>query len=311
MPDWSTELWLREYLSPHDVYMHGVTNVLAKTCTEFQAMWIIETRTFGKALLLDGKWQSCTADEYLYHEALVHVPALVHAGPRNVLILGGGEGATAREILRWNTVERVVMIDIDREVVAACKQYLRDMHQGAFDDPRLEVIIADAREYLERSGKDFDLVISDLSEPVEDGPSYRLFTREHIQDIKSVLTEGGVFGMQAGSLSHHEMHLHARLARTVQSVFPEVVSYQVAVPSFATPWGFLVARDGRLDTRPDPAAVDSTLEDHVDGRLRLIDGSTYLGLLQTQRPIRDAIAARSDIYTRDDPPILEDLAGRS
>ena len=316
MDDNSTALWLREHLSAHDSYIHGIRRVLLQTRTRYQDMWLVDTHTFGRALLLDGKWQSCTADEHLYHEPLVHVPALVAAlagqAPRRVLILGGGEGATAREILRWRSVERVVMVDIDGEVVDACRTHLEEMHQGAFDDPRVELVIGDALTYLAETDPVWDLVISDLSEPVEDGPSYPLFTREHFQDVSRVLAPGGVFVLQAGSLSHHELYLHARLARTVSAVFDHVVSYQSAVPSFATPWGYLVARSGAaIDTLPDPAAVDAILAAQLTQPARMMDGATYVSLLQTQGHIRRAIEAETRIYTRDDPPKLPDLARAS
>ena len=111
--DTQVNFWMYEYISPWDRYAHGVTRLLDHRKTAFQEMVIIETGAYGKGLVLDGKWQSCTGDEFLYHEPLVHPAMLQHGAPRRVLILGGGEGATAREVLRWKSVQRVVMIDID------------------------------------------------------------------------------------------------------------------------------------------------------------------------------------------------------
>nr|CAI78837.1 spermidine synthase [uncultured bacterium] len=170
--------WICEYLSPWDVYAHGVAKTLVHRKTKFQEMHIIETGTFGKALILDGFWQSCTGDEFLYHEPLVHPAMLLHGRPRRVLVLGGAEGAAVREVLRWKSVEQVVMVDIDGEVVEACRQHLPEMHQGACDDPRVEVRIQDALVYLDETRSTFDVIISDLSDPIEDGPSFKLFTRE-------------------------------------------------------------------------------------------------------------------------------------
>ena len=129
-----TDFWVSEHITPWDIYSHGIIDVLTHKKTAYQEMYIVETGVYGKALVLDGKWQSCTGDEFLYHEPLVHPAMIFHGGPRKVLILGGGEGATAREVLRWKSVEKVVMIDIDGEVVEACKQYLPEMHQNVFDD---------------------------------------------------------------------------------------------------------------------------------------------------------------------------------
>jgi spermidine synthase len=296
------DLWLAEYITPWDVYQHGVTEVLASQRTAFQAMQIVETGAYGKALVLDGKWQSCTGDEFLYHEPLVHPAMIMHGAPRAVLVLGGGEGATIREVLRWKSVERVVMVDIDGEVVQACIEHLPEMHQGAFDDPRVELVIGDALEYLDGTQDRWDLVISDLSDPIEAGPSFKLFTRQYFEKIKPVVSEGGFFVVQAGSLSPAELGLHARLARTVEAVFPHVRSYGSHVPTYASPWGFLVASEREIDHRIDPEEVDHLLAEMTTGGLRFLDGETLLGVMQTPAHIRRAISEETRVYTLDEPP---------
>lgn len=184
-------LWITEHISPYDIYQHGVVEVLVTKRTAFQEMCIVETGTYGKALVLDGKWQSCTVDEFLYHEPLVHPACVNHGDPRTVLILGGGEGATVREVLKWNSVQKVVTVDIDGEVVEACKRHLPEMHQGAWDDPRTELIIGDALDYLDRTEPQWDVIISDLSDPIEEGPSFKLFTKEHFEKCRRALGPGG------------------------------------------------------------------------------------------------------------------------
>lgn len=116
---------------------------------------------------------------------------IFHGSPSKVLVLGGGEGATIREVLRWLTVEQVAMIDIDGEVVEACRQHLPEMHANAFDDPRLKLVIGDALEFLDTSSQIWDVVISDLSDPIEEGPSFQLFTKEYFEKILQVLTPEG------------------------------------------------------------------------------------------------------------------------
>ncbi len=214
-----TAFWVNEYITPWDFYAHGITNVLAYRKTAFQEMHIVETGAYGKALVLDGKWQSCTGDEFLYHEPLVHPGMLLQGDPKAVLILGGGEGATAREILRWKNVQKCVMIDIDKEVVVACREHLADMHQGVFDDPRLEVVIDDALHFLDATDTKWDVIISDLSDPIEDGPSFKLFTKEYFAKAKKVLAPGGAFVLQAGPVAPMELGMHARLVKTMEAVF--------------------------------------------------------------------------------------------
>ena len=300
--DLKSDLWVYEYVTPWDYYAHGVTNMLRYARTEFQEMMIVETGAYGKALVLDGKWQSCTGDEFLYHEPLVQPALLQRAPARNVLILGGGEGATAREVLRWNSVKRVVMIDIDRQVVDACREHLPEMHQGAFDDPRLEVVIADALEYLDQTDHDWDVIISDLSDPIEEGPSFKLFTREYFEKTRASLTGGGVLVVQAGPVAPVEMHLHCRLASTLHSVFKHTASLTTYVPTYVSPWSFVLASDAPLDTTPNPVRIDDTLREHTRGGLRMIDGQALLGCYLLPKHLRAAIERESEVYTLAKPP---------
>jgi spermidine synthase len=296
------EFWLHEYITPWDFYAHGVTRTLAYRKTKFQEMYIVETGAYGRALVLDGKWQSCTGDEFLYHEPLVHPAMLLHGSPRRVLILGGGEGATARETLRWKSVEHVTMIDIDGEVVQACREHLSEMHQGIFDDARLEVVIADALEYLDQTTRTFDVVISDLSDPIEEGPSFRLFTKEYFEEVRRVLTPDGVFVVQAGPVAPAELRLHCRLASTLRAVFPHTASLTTYVPTYGSPWGFIIAAARPINTRPDPAETDRVLAEKTTGGLRMLDGVTLLGLYQLPKHLRQAIAEERQVYTLAEPP---------
>ena len=295
-------LWIREQITPWDYYGHGVTRMIVSTRTKFQEMLIVETGAYGKSLVLDGKWQSCTGDEFLYHEPLVQPAMIAHGGPRRVLILGGGEGATAREVLRWKTVERAVMIDIDGEVVDACREHLAEMHCGAFDDPRLEVVIADALHYLDHSADEWDVIISDLSDPIEEGPSFKLFTREYFQKCRSTLAADGVFVLQAGPVGPIEMGMHARLASTMRAVFDHVVSYASHIPSYASPWGFLLGSANAVDICPAPAATDALLADNTRGGLRMLDGVSLLGLYHLPKNLRNAVAEETEVYTLTQPP---------
>ncbi len=296
------DLWINEYISPWDIYTHGVTKILAYQKTPFQEMYIVETGAFGKGLVLDGKWQSCTVDEFIYHEALVHPGLIAHQNPRSVLVLGGGEGATIREILRWQTVEKVTMIDIDGDVVEACRKHLPEMHQNAFEDPRVELIIADALKILDTTTQTWDIIISDLSDPIESGPSFALFTKEYFAKLKQVLNPGGYVMVQAGPISPPEVKDHARLVNTLKAVFGQVISLSAPTPSYGRPWGFALCSDVEIDLRPQPESIDKLLSDKTSGGCRFIDGTTLLGILQTPLYIRQAIATETIVYTLSEPP---------
>jgi len=296
------DLWINEYITPWDIYSHGITQILAYKKTAYQEMYVVESGAYGKALVLDGKWQSCTGDEFIYHEALVQPAMLTHQSPKTVLILGGGEGATTREILRWKTIERVMMIDIDGEVVEACKEHLPEMHQNTFDDPRLELVVADALQVLDTTSDRWDIIISDLSDPIEEGPSFPLFTKEYFEKLQRVLAPGGFVVVQSGPVAPPFVMYHARLVNTLKTVFANVRSYCAPTPSYGSPWGFTLCSNQTINTQPDQSAVDQLLAEKTTGGLRLIDGMTLLGMLQTPLYIRQAIETHQEIYTLKEPP---------
>lgn len=296
-------LWISEQKSPWDIYAHGITKIWVHKKTAYQEMYIVSSGIYGKSLVLDGKWQSSVGDEFLYHEPLVHPAMLLQGSPRRVLVLGGGEGATIRETLRWHSVETVVMVDIDGEVVEACREYLPEIHQNAFDDPRTELVIGDALQYIDKQPADqWDVIISDLSDPVEEGPSFQLFTHEYFSEIHRILAPDGVFVVQAGSVAPLNIELYARLACTLKRTFPYTFPYSSAIPSYGEPWGFIVGSANPIDRRPDPGTIDRILAEKTTGGFRLIDGETFLGMAQIPLYIRRAIAAETRIYTMAEPP---------
>jgi len=156
--------WFSDYISPDLTMLHSIKERIYSGRSKFQSIDIVNTGSFGICLILDGKIQSSEADEFIYHEALVHPAMITHPQPERVFIAGGGEGATLREVLAHKTVKRAVMVDIDEEVVSLCRRFLPSWHQNAFDDPRAELHFVDAREYLDESSDKFDVIIIDLAD---------------------------------------------------------------------------------------------------------------------------------------------------
>jgi len=297
-----TDFWITDSTTPGAGYRYAISEVLVWKRTRFQDLAIVDTPAFGKALLLDGNWQSSVSDEFLYHEPLVQPAMLYHGKPRKAVILGGGEGATLREVLRWKSVDRAVMVDLDGEVVEACREHLPEMHQGAFGDLRAELVIGDARDWLESTEEKFDVVISDLSEPLEHGPAYELFTKEYFLKIREILSLDGYLALQAGSVAPQEIQLFARVCNTVAAVFEHARPYASAIPSFAVPWGFVLASAKSLDSLPTPEQIDHSIEQSIDGPLRMLDGVALHGLFMVSAHVRQAVAGESRVYTLAEPP---------
>lgn len=295
------EHWISEAFTPGDVWQHLVTKVFVQKQTEFQELMVVDSPVYGRALVLDQRWQTCTGDEFLYHEPIVHSPLIMHGNPRRVLIAGGADGGAIREALKWNSVETVVLVDIDGEAVEACRQHLPEIHQHAFDDPRVRVEIADAFDFVQNA-RDFDVIIADLTDPIESGPAYKLFTREFFLGCKRALAPGGYFINQAGSMSPPLAGPLARVAKTIASVFAEICVVCANVPTYGSQWGFVLASDVSIDDRPVPETIDAKLSEAVDGALRMFDGRAFLGLLQSPKYIRDMIERESTVYTLANPP---------
>ena len=170
--------------------------VIEKEKTKLQELTIFENERFGLVLALDGVVQTTTADEFVYHEMLAHVPLIAHGNAQQVLIVGGGDGGILREVIRHKNVKRVVMVEIDSSVVEFSKQHLPTLSNGAFEDPRLELIITDGAEYVKNTEERFDVIICDSTDPI--GPGEILFTQEFYGNCKRILHDKGVLANQNG-----------------------------------------------------------------------------------------------------------------
>ncbi len=283
--------WIAEQSDGDEVYLFAVSRTITMIKTAIQDVQIVETPAYGKMLVLDGLVQSSEDDEHVYHEALVHPGMIAHPNPKTALIIGGGEGATLREILRYHSIERVTMVDIDGELVEACKTHLPEWHQGSFDDPRTEVVIGDGRAYLETTERTFDIVICDITDFLDHGPAMRLYTREFYELIASRLSPDGVLIVQALETAISDDEEHAMLVRTIGEAFPIVRSHLTFVPSFGFPWGFITASPTVDASRLTPAEVDQRIADRLTSELRSYDGITHVGMFSLTKDLRTALTA--------------------
>ncbi len=295
--------WFIEYTSPEEGHLHGIRMIHYASQTKYQRMEIMDTGSYGRCLVLDGKMQSSLTDEFIYHEALVHPALLTHPNPRRVFIVGGGEGATLREVLRHKSVEYCMMVDIDREVVEKSKELLPEWHQGAFDDPRTDLRFMDARKYLEETSDSYDAIIIDISEPVEEGPAYLLFTREFYEIVKERLSPEGVISLQAGTTALHQLLNFTAVNSTLNSVFPVVAPYQATIPSFGLPWGFTLASKKNDPRTFAPAHLEDLIAKRIKGQNRYYDGITNQGMFLLPKHIRKAMAAETKII-EDNAPLF-------
>ncbi len=187
--------WYTETLHQDWQQRFPVTREIYRQKTDFQDLVIFETPRFGRVLALDGAVQTTEGDEFIYHEMLVHVPMFGHGAAREVLIVGGGDGGTLREVLRHKNA-RATMVEIDRTVIDLCREYMPSLSAGAFDDSRAEVVIADGCAFMKQADQAYDVIIIDSTDPV--GPGEVLFTAEFYGDCKARLKPGGILVTQSG-----------------------------------------------------------------------------------------------------------------
>ena len=283
--------WISEPLTPLDVYQRGLTNVFCCRQSPLQEICIAEAGAYGKSLILDGQLQASVADEFLYHEALVHPAMIQIASPRNILVIGGGDGGAAREALRWRSASRVTVVEVDREVVEACREHLPEIHQNVFADPRLEVVIDDGLRFLRNTNRTFDAIIFDLPDPVEGAPWLRLYEGECFEIARERLSHEGTLTMQAGPISPVNVAPLCRIVRNVKSAFPYVHVCSTFVPSFGIPLAFVLVAARPIAVRPSPEVVDRVIAEKVRGKLRMLDGVGFLGLMQTPAYLREALGS--------------------
>jgi spermidine synthase len=295
--------WFLETVFPDLAIMLKVRQVLYSGDTGFQKVEVLESDVYGRSLVLDGKTQSTERDEHLYHEALVHPAMLMHPGPRRVFIGGGGEGGTLREALSHRSVERVVMLDLDQTVVDICREFLPQHHRGSFDDPRLELLHQDARQYLADTSEKFDVMVMDLVDPLEGGTAYQLYTEEYYGLVKARLNPGGIMVTQsgpAGLLSYQECF--TTISNTLSNTFNHIAPTQVHIPAFVTLWGMVIASDSPLP-RLTPDQVDRLVSERLNKDLTFYDGETHLNMFSLPRFLREGIASEERI-NRDASPVF-------
>ena len=272
-----------------------IERVIVEGETTFQEYIVADTRAYGRVLFLHHLIQSAEIDECLYHEPLIHPGAIVHGALKRVLVAGAGEGATMRELLKYPSIEKIVCVDLDGEIIDVVREHLRPWHEGSFDDPRVEVRIEDAQKTI-RESKDgeWDMIVLDISDPVEEGPSVDLFTVRFYREVARALADDGIITMQCGELDPADMRICQTVRTTLLEVFPWVEFMQTYVPSFHSLWGLaMVAKQPK-------ELVPADLEQRVagiEGPLKVYDANTHRALLNLPKFMREQLERPGKVMT--------------
>ncbi|MEM9441087.1 MAG: polyamine aminopropyltransferase [Pseudomonadota bacterium] len=221
--------WIEETLHPDFRFKMKVEEMLFEGRSENQHVAVVNNKTFGRTLYLDGVLQTSERDEFIYHEMLTHVPILSHGSVRDILIIGGGDGGMLEEALKHQTIERATMVEIDPSVVEMCRRHLPSISKGAFDDPRVDLVFADGVDFVKTTDKRFDVVIIDSTDPI--GPGEVLFTESFYAAAKGVLKDGGILVTQNGVPFVQGDEL-AQTMRLFKPLFADATCYLATVPGY-------------------------------------------------------------------------------
>ena len=229
------------------VYSYPGVTLLYQERSPYQEITVLRHPYFGNVLVLDGVVQLTERDEFLYHEMLVHPALHVHPEPRLVLIIGGGDGGSLREALKYPTVQRVNVVEIDERVVEVSQRFLPGLSQG-FTDPRVEVVHQDGTRFVEKPPTLYDVIIVDSTDPV--GPAERLFSAEFYRAASNALTPHGLLVTQSESLLFHQSFV-AEVQRRLRESFPMVDCYAQPLATYAGNWwSFSIGSKAHNPRRP-------------------------------------------------------------
>ncbi|HRO35176.1 polyamine aminopropyltransferase [Thauera sp.] len=282
---------LAELVSEDAGYFLRGARLLEAGRSEWQTYEVWETPRFGKLFRLDGCFMTSERDEFYYHENLIHVPGVAHPGLRRALILGGGDGGSADELLKYPGIERIVIAELDAKVVELSRRHLRAVHHGALDDARVEVRIGDGMKYVHEdgpaAGERYDLIVLDLTDPV--GPAEALYAADFFAACKALLAEGGALTLHLGTPVFQPERVRELVDR-LRRVFATVRPYFLYIPLYGSLWGMACASDTL-----DPAAlgaeeVDRRLAARAIGELQHFNGAVHCAQFALPNHLRALLA---------------------
>jgi spermidine synthase len=263
---------LDEWLNDATGYFFTSSKLLHKCKSPYQEMEVYDTPFLGRLLRIDECFMVSEKDEFFYHEALVHVAAMSHPAPKRALVIGGGDGGSSEEALKHPTLQRLTLVELDQVVIDVSKQFLQEVHRGVFDDPRLELRVADGLKYIAETTEKFDLIVLDLTDPF--GPSQLLYSQTFYNQCRLALAPGGALTLHVESPITRPQ-LYARVVKTLESVFKVVRPYSLHIPIYGTYWGMASASDTLDPLTLSAAEIDARIAARKIAHLQFYNGEMH------------------------------------
>ncbi len=277
---------LTEHMTPEWGFYVRSAHQFERFRSAHQSIEVHDSVPFGRLFRLDGHFMTSERDEFFYHENLVHLSALTHPRPERALIVGGGDGGSAEELLKHPSITSVTLVEIDAAVVDIARKYLGEVHGGALDDPRLALEIGDGFEYVRAAKARFDLIVLDLTDP--GGPSERLYTPDFYHACAARLNPGGALTLHLASPIAHPDVIRGTL-RSLRAAFPRVTPYLTSVPLYGGMWMMACA-----SATLDPASlstpeIDRRIEERGLRKLQYYNGDMHRAALALPNFVRELV----------------------
>jgi len=294
---------IREKINADSGVFYTVKKQLASKQTQYQKAQMVDTGAYGKALLLDGRTQVTERWEYRYHEPLVHPPMLIHPSPKRALLIGGGDGGSLREMLRYKSLEAVDFVELDPDVVAFSKEYFPSIHRSAFDDSRVTFHYGDGRAFVECAGeKSYDIIIMDMTDPV--GPASALYTVEFFTAVKKLFRDkNSIFSMHGESPIAWPQAV-ACIGATLSAVFAGVSTAVCFVPMYGSLWSFRYASDSAVPKLSDCDVIEKRIAERLEEPPIIVNKTMWQALFAKDPVIAEAESHPSRRVIGDSDPVF-------
>lgn len=282
------EVWTQEYIASGEKHCHRINKKLFAGKTEYQKVEIVETESYGLGLFLDGRIMHVEHDEYIYSESMVHPMTVILGNTcRHALVVGGGPGGIIRELLRYKNIESVTQVEIDQEIMNLCQEYFPHIHQNCFDDPRVQLVIADIQDFVLSPPRKYDIIFYDISEPFKSTPAANLFKKSMLIAIKDCLVPQGIFVTWAGSVAPRSAHRARNINLVMQDVFPYTFPYLCHTQSYGTSWLNIAGSQHQINPKSMTSEyIDGRIANYIQETLRLYDGESHFHMFHLPKDVR-------------------------
>ena len=279
---------LTEYLTAETGFFVRSAREFERFQSPFQAVEVHDTVPFGTLFRLDGHFMTSEKDEFFYHENLVHTAAIAHPAPEKALIIGGGDGGSAEELLKYPTMKSVTLVEIDLAVVDIARKYFGAVHRGALSDPRLAIKVEDGLAFVRSTTETFDLIVLDLTDP--GGPSEPLYTADFYRACAARLNPTGALTLHIASPVAHPDRIRAGLAN-LRAAFAVVTPYLVCIPLYGGLWMMASASATLNPVYLTPLDVDRRIAQRNIRDLQYYNGGMHRAGFALPNFVRELVAA--------------------